>query len=290
MMAKRLVVLVAMLAAAVPAMAQEGAAQEQYAPEVRQPGQAVVGDEFSGFGVVEPLDGIPGRYGLETGPEEGIYLEGDFDFAAFEGQDVYVSGVITNDTPVVLTVEQIEPIAGEAEELSVTGVVEEQGAKADGTTIYSVVDEETGQGYALEGDIDFAALVGQRVIAYGWYEAGGGAAILNVLSIEPTDGAATTANESTTMGETTMGGETTVAVETEDGGTPEQAGIDLNEDGAVDEADGEFAVQTSDEGVSSTPDEGALPGTGGLILPIAGLLGALLIVLGGLLRRRSSTR
>ena len=308
-MAKRLVVLTtvlaAMLAMAVPAMAQEGAAQQQYDPEAQQqPGQSRVGKEFSGFGVVERVEG---GFGLALSPEEAIYLEGDADFAAFEGQDVYVSGRITNETPVILTVEQIEPVAGEAEELSVTGVVEEQGAKADGTTIYGVIDEATGQGYALEGDFDFAAFEGQRVTAYGAYEAGGGAAILRVLNIEPTDGATTIPNgsttmegttmggttmdgDTTTMGGTTMGGTTGPAEERyEDGGTPEQVGIDVNEDGVVDEADGEFAVQTSDEGVASTPDEGALPGTGGLVLPVAGLAGALLIS-GGLLFRNRHAR
>ncbi len=46
----------------------------------------------------------------------GIYLEGDADFAAFEGQDVYVSGTITSVAPEILTVEVIEEVA-------VTGVV-----------------------------------------------------------------------------------------------------------------------------------------------------------------------
>ena len=100
------------------------------------------------------------------------------------------------------------------------------------------------------------------------------------------EGEGTVLGGTTTGGGTTMmGGETTVAASTEDGGTPEQAGIDLNEDGAVDEFDGRFAVQTSDQGVSSTPEEGALPGTGGLILPVAGFVGAALLV-GGLLYYR----
>ena len=32
------------------------------------------------------------------------------------------------------------------EEVSVTGVLEEQGAKADGTTVYALVDEGSGEG------------------------------------------------------------------------------------------------------------------------------------------------
>lgn len=172
MMAKKLVVLPAMLTPAVPAMAQEED-QRQYAPEAqqRQSGEPRVGDEFSGFGVIESLEGIPGGYGLATSAGEAIYLQ-------------------------------------------------------DGTT------------------------------------PGG----------------------TTTMGETTMCGTTGLAEERYgDGGTPEQVGIDVNED----DTDGEFAVQTSDEGVSATPDEGALPGTGGMVLPLAGLAGAVPLV-GGLLYKRKS--
>ena len=240
------------------------------------------------------------------------------DLGNLVGQRVVAYGTVREDSGSILTASRIE-FAGTqqpAEELSATGVLEEQGTRADGTTVHGVVDEASGQGYVLQGDFDFAALVGQRVVAYGSYEAGGGAAILNVLSIEQagegtttlegtattggTTTGGTTAMGGTTMGGTTMGGTTmggtTMGTTTgpaeeryEDGGTPEQVGIDANEDGVVSEADGEFAARTSQQGVASTPDEGALPGTGGLVLPVAGLAGALLIA-GGLLFRNGLAR
>ena len=230
------------------------------------------------------------------------------DLGNLVGQRVVAYGTVREDSGSILTASRIE-FAGTqqpAEELSATGVLEEQGTRADGTTVHGVVDEASGQGYVLQGDFDFAALVGQRVVAYGSYEAGGGAAILNVLSIEQagegtttlegtattggTTTGGTTAMGGTTMGGTTMGTTTGPAEERyEDGGTPEQVGIDANEDGVVSEADGEFAARTSQQGVASTPDEGALPGTGGLVLPVAGLAGALLIA-GGLLFRNGLAR
>ena len=300
-MAKRFAFSVAMLAlmlaAAVPAIAQEevsvtGVIEEQ-------------GQKADGTAVYSIIDEGSGEaYYLETATGES---PGDL-----LGRPVTAYGTVRNDSGQILTANRIEPVGAQqqpAEELSVTGVLEEQEARADGTPAYGVVDETSGQGYVLQGDFDFAALVGQRVIAYGAYEAGGGAAILNVLSIEPADEGGTTtfsegtiigesttiaeepaAGAETTMGETTMGITTGPADERyEDGGTPEQVGVDVNEDGVVSEADGEFAAQTSDEGVASTPDEGALPGTGGLVFPVAGLLGALLVA-GGLLFRNRLAR
>lgn len=160
-------------------------------------------------------------------------------------------------------------------------------------------DEGSGEVYPLTGGpgLDLTPYLEQRATVYGTFvdaePNGNVGTYLSVARVELTGGAAggtttgeTTTGGATTMGETTMGGTTGPVEERyEDGGTPEEVGIDVNEDGAVDEADGESAVQTSDEGVASTPDEGALPGTGGLLLPVAGLTGALLLV-GGLIFRR----
>lgn len=291
-MAKKLIILAAMLAvmlvAAVPAMAQEGAAQEQYAP--------AEAEEFDGIGIVERADvgGGPEGYGLVTGNGDGYYLEGDFDFASLVGQEVSVSGTITYEGARVLNVETIEPTTPQSEEVAVTGVVFKDDDFSDGT-LYNVRDEATGEVVPLAGGpgADFEPYLDQRATLYGAFideEPNGNVGrYLYVLRAELAGNAAGGQDETTTGGETTMGEETTAAVANEDGGTPEQAGIDLNEDGVVDEADGDFAVQTSDEGVTSTPDEGALPGTGGLLLPIAGLVGALLLA-GGLLRLRNSAR
>ena len=82
--------------------------EAQYAPE------GVPGEEFSGTGVVEYLDdkadGTP-VYGLSVSPEEGHYVEGDVDFASFEGQRVTVTGqfVYYRGGGSYLRVQSIEP-------------------------------------------------------------------------------------------------------------------------------------------------------------------------------------
>ena len=62
------------------------------------------------------------------------------------------------------------------------------------------------------------------------------------------------------------------------------AGEDLNEDGVVDEADGEFAAQTSDAASETGPEGRTLPDTGGLALV---LLAGTLLAGGGFLVRRT---
>ena len=62
------------------------------------------------------------------------------------------------------------------------------------------------------------------------------------------------------------------------------AGEDLNEDGSVDEADGELAARTSDAAADSDPEGRELPNTGGMVLP---LLAAALLVGAGVLVRRT---
>ncbi len=143
-------------------------------------------------------------------------------------------------------------------------------------------DEGSGEVYPLTGGpgADLTPYLKQRATVYGTFvdeePNGNVGTYLSVARVALIAGAAveTTTGETTTGGAATLGGTTGPVEERyEDGGTPEEVGIDVNEDGAVEEADGEFAVQTSDEGVASTPDEGALPGTGGLLLPVAGLAG-----------------
>ena len=72
--------------------------EEESAVEAQQYEPAeTTGEEFSGTGTVEYLgdkaDGTP-VYGLAVSPEEGHYMEGGFDFAAFEGEEVEVTGRI----------------------------------------------------------------------------------------------------------------------------------------------------------------------------------------------------
>ena len=96
-----------------------------------------------------------------------------------------------------------------------------------------------------------------------------------------------------TGGETTPSGGTTMDEPTgfadkqyEEGGDPE-GGVDLNEDGVVDEADATLAAQTSSEAADTAPEEPSLPFTGGAALPPVLLTGALLAS-GLLLLRRAS--
>ncbi len=70
--------------------------------------------------------------------------------------------------------------------------------------------------------------------------------------------------------------------EYEDGGDPE-GGVDLNEDGVVDEADAELAAETSDAAAETPSKETTLPNTGGAVFPL--LAGALLAGGGYLIRR-----
>lgn len=93
----------------------ETAVETQYEPA------EVTGEEFSGTGTIEYLDdkadGTP-VYGLSVSPEEGHYMEGDFDFAAFEGKQVWVTGRIVYDYQggSYLQVESIEPAGDESGE------------------------------------------------------------------------------------------------------------------------------------------------------------------------------
>lgn len=93
----------------------ETAVETQYEPA------EITGEEFSGTGTVEYLDdkadGTP-VYGLSISPEEGHYMEGDFDFAAFEGKQVEVADQIMYyyQGGRYLQVESIEPVGGEDDE------------------------------------------------------------------------------------------------------------------------------------------------------------------------------
>ena len=97
-------------------------------------------------------------------------------------------------------------------------------------------------------------------------------------------GGDTSAGGGTTMGET-PGGLPVGAFE--DGGDPE-GGVDLNEDGVVDEADAALAAETSSEAADTAPEEPSLPFTGGAALPTVLPAGALLA--GGLLLLRRAPR
>ena len=81
--------------------------------------------------------------------------------------------------------QQESPEAGG--EISVTGVVEDLGSSA--LPPYGLRDEATGGVYYLASDdVDFDALVGQRITAYGTPEEVVRSVVLNVTRVEPADG------------------------------------------------------------------------------------------------------
>jgi hypothetical protein len=76
-----------------------------------------------------------------------------------------------------------------AEEITITGVVSDEGTKADGTPLYGITDETTlgkewnqQKGYLMEGD--YSAYVDKRVTVHGTLESGHAERILDVTWIE----------------------------------------------------------------------------------------------------------
>ena len=278
------------------------------------------GEEFSGVGVVESL-GADGRYGLRLGGLEGQELRGDFDFAAFEGETVRVSGrfAIDESRGRVLQVESIELAQEEGEQTTVTGVfsVEEGGFSF-------VTDEETGQEYYLVGTIglDPQATAGKRVVAKGVAECGYDGPVygctLGVSSIELVAAEPPAPTDEAPSDERILPFEVPAPDKAEDGASPERrdgTGAAYDKGGAVVSGDtnnapggavvsgdtnddkGGVPVVSGDtddvngggsgvESGSPTPGGKAqLPATGGL-LPVAGVGGALLLVGWGLFARR----
>jgi hypothetical protein len=79
------------------------------------------------------------------------------------------------------------PAFAKAAEIAVTGVVEDEHDKADGTPVYGIKDKSTSprispQGYLLEGD--YSAYVGKRVTVYGTPHTKGEVRVLDVSKIE----------------------------------------------------------------------------------------------------------
>ena len=152
-------------------------------------------------------------------------------------------------------------------DVDVTGVIQRPEITTYMYGSHAVADEASGERYALrseeEGLLDDST--GRRATVSGTlvpgYENGaveGGPPLVEVDEVRP-------------------------AADAPDGAN----GADVNGDGAVDEADGEFAAAVSDAARSESEKAGrsVLPATGG---PVLALLGAALILLGvGLLMRRA---
>lgn len=76
-----------------------------------------------------------------------------------------------------------------AEEITITGVVSDEGTKADGTPLYGITDETTlgkewnqQKGYLMEGD--YSAYMDKRVTVHGTLESGHAERVLDVTWIE----------------------------------------------------------------------------------------------------------
>ena len=320
-MAKRFAVLVvvaaAMTAMTVPAFAQEAPAEAPSAAEAQYESEHVTSPEtVQVTGEVVERGGWFYVENQTTGKE--YYLTGSGNlFEPFQGEVATVYG--TAECGVGICSLEVEKVEGLEQEATIVGEIVEIGGWQH------LVDDATGTEYYLVGSFDSPeeadALTGKRVEAVGvtqcFTDGPEYGCQISFSSIEPIGEAAENvpaeetipaeesvpAEETTVVKEKTVVAAETTAIDAEDAVSPEQAGIDVNEDGSVDEADGQHAVQVSDSAVAAseqgtlpaTGSEGmvssatkALPSTGG-VLPIAGLAG-LIAVAGGLLVRAKLAR
>jgi hypothetical protein len=79
------------------------------------------------------------------------------------------------------------PALAQPAEIPVTGVIEDEHDKADGTPVYGIKDKSTlsrvaPKGYLLEGD--YSAYVGKRVTVYGTPQTKAEVRVLDVSGIE----------------------------------------------------------------------------------------------------------
>ena len=149
-----------------------------------------------------------------------------------------------------------------SEPIVVTGEIEKPQATTYMYGSHAITDEASGKRYALRSEEEdlLGDYVGRRATVFGTpvpgYEAGaieGGPPLVEVSRVEPAE-------------------DEPIAV------------VDLNGDGVVDQADGEFAAAVSDAAMSAAEnsDQPVLPATGG---PAVLLLSVPLVVAGGLLLR-----
>ena len=144
--------------------------------------------------------------------------------------------------------------------IEVTGMIEEPEITTYMYGSHAIVDEASGESYALRSEEEglLSDSNGRRATVSGTlvpgYENGaveGGPPLIEVDEIQPATG-----NPDDDAG-----------------------GADVNGDGMVDEADGEFAAAVSDAAISDSENAGqpVLPATGG---PVLALLGVALVLLG----------
>ncbi len=144
--------------------------------------------------------------------------------------------------------------------IEVTGMIEEPEITTYMYGSHAIVDEASGERYALRSEEEglLSDSNGRRATVSGTlvpgYENGaveGGPPLIEVDEIQPATG----------------------------NSDDDAGGADVNGDGMVDEADGEFAAAVSDAAISDSENAGqpVLPATGG---PVLALLGVALVLLG----------
>lgn len=327
-MAKRLLVLVGMLAvllaAAVPAFAQEAS-------------PTPMGEEVAVTGVVEIVatDGATDNdYGIvDEASGAGFFLKGDANFGALEGQRVTAYGVEDPESAQrTLNVSRIESADAPSRfppgtvvatfELAVkgevpagteffgiigspeiaTGLLMDQ----DGDGVYTVslpVERGTEQEVRIEradpiSDDPMAPLALSTFKDFGPVKFDADKTFRAKVNFKKDRGEDDTETPEETTPTTPNPGSGSSDGDGSKGDgsgdrpdlTAPENGIDLNEDGSTDGADGKTAAATSDAAMEAHQTSGgrSLPATGGAsALPIAGVAGALLVV-GGLLVRRLS--
>ena len=169
-MAKRLMVLLGvlavMLATAVPALAQE----EQYA----EPPQYAEETSVTGEVGVEECDPDCDAYKLIGDAGDGYLLSGDVDFGVYEGERITAYGtVFVGDGARVLHVTRVEPADEPVlppDEVSYTGVIYEFGPEISDRCVstHSIIDEATGTEQFLKSEtVDLGTYVVERVTVYG---------------------------------------------------------------------------------------------------------------------------
>ena len=318
-MAKRLAVLVgtlALLALAVglpPAVAQQG----QYG------GEEVSATGY--LSPVSPADAYSHLLNDEATGQQYLIRSGAINLDAYDdGQKVTVRGALVSGGGVgsVLEVTSIEepseaPRAGEAATLSFELLVE-GGAPTEATFFGNIQTGEGGPGIFVpltdpDGDgvytgsttirdrfppglrplppdaepLEFPVRIvqgtGTNLNAEGEFP-GEPTTVVQDFGVVPLQ-ESNSFPASISFGGGTTSEETTPSKDYEDGGDPE-GGVDLNEDGIVDEADAELAAATSDAAAEDAPEEEAvLPNTGGWALPF---LAGVVLATGGFMLRRAS--
>ncbi len=122
--------------------------------------------------------------GQERGQEKQPEQEEEEEAVAVESETTTATGEASEVHEMADQVIEQPP----AEEIAVTGVIEDAPDKADGTPVYGIKDETTitgnapPVGYLLEGD--YSAYVGKRITVYGTPRIEAGHRILDVTWIE----------------------------------------------------------------------------------------------------------